>query len=118
MSICYRVTLSSCALGPHAVISSLRVPTEPKKTDRQRFAAELLNDEEYRKNLLTRLRAGMVAPALEVLLYQYWLGKPADEVVLYDARDLAGKSREELQQRLQEINDRVAELTRNQQSVH
>jgi hypothetical protein len=46
----------------------------------KRAATELVDDPEYRKNLLERLRKGKVAPAVETMLWSYAHGKPKDAV--------------------------------------
>lgn len=55
----------------------------PNKRTReiQVFAAKLLEDPDYVKELAIRLRRGK-APHVESLLYQYAYGKPKDTVVL------------------------------------
>jgi hypothetical protein len=46
------------------------------------MARALLQDPEYRENLVTRLRTGTVAPAVEVMLWNYAYGKPKDELAI------------------------------------
>jgi len=45
-------------------------------TDARTACARIVNDRAYRKNLLERARAGELAPAVEVALWQYAFGKP------------------------------------------
>ncbi|MBA2253376.1 MAG: hypothetical protein H0W13_11865 [Nitrospirales bacterium] len=45
------------------------------------IAQRLLTDARYRKNLLKRLRAGMLGP-LELVLWAYAYGKPKEHVEL------------------------------------
>lgn len=42
------------------------------------FSRSILEDSEYQKNLLTRARAGELAPGMESMLYAYAYGKPVE----------------------------------------
>jgi hypothetical protein len=74
------------------------------------MAAKLVDDEAYRKNLIVRLRAGLCAPALEVLLWQFAYGKPLDEIVIHDDRSFKDMSLEQIHARLRAIADEAASL--------
>jgi hypothetical protein len=44
------------------------------------IARAIVDDLEYRRNLLTRIRKGKLAPAVESLLWHYAYGKPKETV--------------------------------------
>lgn len=61
-------------------------PGRPKGTpnkataEAKEAAARIVDDPVYQRNLLTRARAGNLAPAVEMMLWQYARGRPADQV--------------------------------------
>ncbi len=87
---------------------TLRVPKLDPSVKKQRdYADKLLNDQQYRDNLLVRLRAGMCAPALEVLLHHWYLGKPIEEVHLHTSSDVDEMTDEQIKARIAEIHAKV-----------
>ena len=69
----------------------------------RQFAAKLLDDQDYQDNLRLRLRAGILAPALEVMLYHYVYGKPVEPVeIATRGSDLWSLTDEELAKELAE----------------
>jgi hypothetical protein len=78
------------------------------------FAKELLEDETYRANLKQRLQYGAVPAAVEVRLWDYLYGKPADKLEIKDDRaKLEGLSNEELVTYLEDLKN-LAVMLRNQ----
>lgn len=76
------------------------------------FVHELLTDPEYRKNLIVRARAGILAPALEQLFWHYEAGKPRETVAIVDEREsLRDVSTDELRGRLDELRKQVDTLS-------
>lgn len=63
----------------------------------RKVVVDLLEDQIYQANLRKRLQTGEIAPQLEILLWHYRFGKPADQLVVREREeDLSGKSNEEL----------------------
>jgi hypothetical protein len=76
---------------------------------RKRFAAEVL-DKDYVENLKIRAKGGDLAPAVEVLLLHYLLGKPTDEVEhIESGNDLADMGTADLLAAAQEIEAMLKE---------
>lgn len=79
--------------------------------DRARiFARKILDDEEYRTNLRRRAVAGVLAPAVEMMLWHYVYGKPQETVnvnVNHKGEDLTRISDEELTERLRELAEQM-----------
>ena len=71
--------------------SGLAGPGRPKgrKSDAvlaaEEFARSIVESDEYRELVWKRLRAGILPPAVEVLLHHYAHGKPTDRVELSGA---------------------------------
>ena len=55
------------------------VPNKATQEVRQ-VARAIVDDAEYRRNLLNRIRKGKLAPAVESLLWHYAYGKPKETV--------------------------------------
>ena len=77
------------------------------RREKQRIAREraidLLNDDAYASKLRSRLRAGDVAPQVEVALWHYAYGKPTDHVKVEDFREFDDDK----------LNDAIRELQKN-----
>lgn len=52
------------------------------KTEASRFAREIITSSEYMKNLIIRAEAGILPPAVEIMLWNYSFGKPLDRTEL------------------------------------
>ena len=48
--------------------------------DAREACASLVDDPQYRQNLAERLRAGRLAPGVEVMLWHYAKGKPTEPI--------------------------------------
>ena len=93
------------------------VPLRPQRTIRKpnaalsearEFAKRILNDPEYRMNLLDRARKGTLPQSIETLLYYYGFGRPIitveeETTVNFNGEDLTQLSNEELEQRAQRL---------------
>lgn len=59
-------------------------PGRPKTTEQdrevRRISKALLNDPQYRKRLLARLREGTIQPGVEAMLWYYAHGKPQETI--------------------------------------
>lgn len=67
----------------------------PANLSRREFARQILNSEQYRQSVLDRIRLGTLPPQVEIRLYDYAYGKPADHVKLED----------NTQRRLEDLNE-------------
>ncbi len=69
----------------------------------QELANFILQDAEYRVNLIARARAGTLNASIEQMLWHYILGKPTETINLLDdrrAKDVSHLTDEELNQEL------------------
>lgn len=60
-----------------------KLPTAQKKAEikeAQRISRKLLTDPQYRRRLIQRLRAGIIQPGVEALLWYYAFGKPTETI--------------------------------------
>lgn len=60
------------------------------------FAAEIVDDPDYRRRLKERAKAGELAPPMEVALLHYRWGKPIERLAVSTDEDLSALSREDL----------------------
>ena len=76
----------------------MRPSNSARAREAQKFASEIVEDPEYRKNLKARAVAGILAPGVETLLLHYRYGKPVEHVELHDLGkvDYTAMSTEEL----------------------
>ena len=44
------------------------------------IAQSIVNDETYRKNLISRMRSGSIMPGVETMLWHYAYGKPTEKL--------------------------------------
>jgi hypothetical protein len=94
-----------------------------KRSAQKTFAAGIIEDTAYRESLLTRARAGMLAPAVEVRLLDLYLGKPIDEIRVFVSEDdeLEGLSDHDLLSEIRALElalaNRIAERTPNAGTV-
>jgi protein-disulfide isomerase-like protein with CxxC motif len=85
------------AAFPHLTENEVAESKRARFDAARQLAARLLDDPAYLENLGMRLRAGILAPALEVLLYHYRYGKPVEQIeVSQSLADLRGLTDEEL----------------------
>lgn len=78
----------------------------------QRFARQLLESAEYRRNLEKRVTDGTAPPAIEAMLWHYAYGKPIEQVEIQVSQahdDLSKLSVEELQQRARDLARQLEE---------
>ena len=77
----------------------------PKKrrTELAEFACQLLNSRKYRINLKKRCDAGILPPALEVMLWAYSIGKPVQPVEHMGNVDLSNMTHNQLLDRVKEL---------------
>ena len=77
------------------------------------LAQEFLSDPAYRQNLMRRCQQGKLAPAVEVMLWQYGYGKPADKLEVTGSltTDPSKMSDEELTAALASALDAMRGLT-------
>lgn len=70
-----------------------------------KFAQEIVDDPEYRKNFRARAVAGLLAPGVENVLLYYRFGKPVDRIEINEVAtsDLESMSAEELADRAETI---------------
>lgn len=104
--------------------SVMRVPpgsTAPKTTTRydleiekaRKIIQRILESPEYLRNLTRRAHAGVLAPAIEAMLWHYLYGKPRDEVhvvVEESMEDLTRLSRQELADRAIALSKKALEI--------
>lgn len=78
-----------------------------RTSEAARFASEIVENPEYRKNLLSRAIAGLLPPAVENTLLYYRYGRPVEvvEATINDARvqDLTDLSPDELTDRAAKV---------------
>lgn len=93
--------------------------TEVSINKARKLAADILEDPTYQKNLMRRAQAGVLAPAIEMMLWYYLFGKPAEKVnVNVSSSDLYDLTDNELAIRTKELNDiAVQVVTENQKIV-
>lgn len=86
--------------------SSSETYTEISINKARRIAAKILEDKVYLTNLIRRARAGVLAPAMEMMLWYYLFGKPLEKVsVSVSKSDLYDLTDSELALRTKELND-------------
>jgi len=51
-------------------------------SEARQFALDIVRSPEYRASLLTRVKAGTLAPNIEAMLWAYAYGKPAERIVI------------------------------------
>jgi hypothetical protein len=85
------------------------------------FADQVINDEGYRSFLLTRARAGILAPAVEVELMRLSMGRPVERVQLSveggAKRDLSQVPTEELLKRASARVQQIFAKTRKEETT-
>ena len=72
------------------------------KTEAADFARLIVDDPDYRQNLMARARAGTLPPAVETLLWYYAWGRPIERVAIA-AQPLPEMSRDEMTVRVDRI---------------
>ena len=75
------------------------------RTAAQKFAADIIDSEDYRRSILRRLNADELPPQVETTLLHYRYGKPPDEIIMSQGEDLSDKSPEELLEELRRLED-------------
>ena len=94
-----------------------------KRSAQKAFAATVIEDPAYKEGLLTRAKAGLLAPAVEVRLLDLYLGKPIDEVrvIVAEDGDLEALSDHELLDEIRALElslaNRIADRTPNAGTV-
>lgn len=74
----------------HKRVGGRKKGTPNKVTKEAREAASrIVDDPEYRENLLLRAKAGRLAPAVETMLWHYAKGKPVERVEIEDVTQLS-----------------------------
>lgn len=76
----------------------------------RKITNRILHDPDYLHNLERRAKAGVLAPAVEIMLWHYQFGKPKDVVDVNVSRkgeDLTKLSDEELARRAKELSERI-----------
>jgi len=75
------------------------------------FALQIVRNETYRKNLLTRAMTGTLPPAIESMLWAYSYGKPVKNIDIkindQRTRELADLTSEELAERAKELSRQI-----------
>ncbi|MHC4371488.1 MAG: hypothetical protein ACYSW8_28060 [Planctomycetota bacterium] len=69
------------------------------------MARELLENKDYQRNLLKRLKAGELPPQLETLLYHYRFGKPAVKLEVETGPDLRAAIEATLTRKIDDDNE-------------
>jgi hypothetical protein len=70
-----------------------------QRNEAKNFALQVVRDPLYRERLMKRAQMGVLAPAVEQLLWHYAYGKPADRVEISRGPDLSDLTEEELADR-------------------
>lgn len=76
----------------------------------RKVIAEILDDPEYLRQLKRRALGGVLAPAVEIMLWHYMYGKPAENVnvdVTYKKEDLSKLSDSELAARAKVLSEQI-----------
>lgn len=79
---------------------------DKRKTEASNLAMNIVSSPEYLKNLRKRANAGIIAPAIEVMLWYYAYGKPVERSEIFvtdDAQDYSDMSTAELAQRASQL---------------
>ncbi len=74
----------------------------------RKMISKILDDPEYLVNLKRRAKAGVLAPAVEIMLWHYYYGKPQENVnvnVKTDGEDLSKLTDKQLAERMQRAAD-------------
>lgn len=83
--------------------TQLNTSTRAKMAEAREFSLRIINDPDYRANLLERARKGNLQPQIEQLLYYYAFGKPVDNIaveVSENPQDMSSMTTEQLQEKL------------------
>jgi len=80
--------------------------TEISINKARRIAARILEDELYLTNLIRRARVGVLAPAMEMMLWYYLFGKPVEKIQVSTTDDsLIDLTDAELSARTKELHE-------------
>lgn len=74
-----------------------------QRNEAKNFALKIIRDAKYRETLEKRAKAGVLAPAVEQMIWHYAYGKPADRVEISRGPDLSDLTEEELADRAELI---------------
>ena len=100
-------------------LMATRPSTASRAREAAKFAADILDDLEYRRNLKARAMAGMLPSGMEQMLWYYRYGKPAERIEINDLGkvDLTEMSPEELTSRIQAIQHGLLELAKAEAKI-
>jgi hypothetical protein len=82
------------------------------------FMKETAQSLEYQKNFQARAEAGILPPNLEIRMWEYCFGKPAEEIDLFLHQDFQSKSTEELLQVAASLQQELVQLRELSNTVH
>lgn len=75
-----------------------------------KIVRDIIEDPDYLRNLKRRALAGVLAPAVEMMLWHYLIGKPSETVnvnVNYKGEDLTKLSDEQLAEKARLLSDKI-----------
>ena len=79
---------------------------------------EIIESEAYQETLKRRAEAGILPPNQEIKMWEYYFGKPAEEIDLYLHQDFQSKSTDELLQVADRLQQELIQLRELSSTIH